>query len=210
MAVADYLNRSPSFDENVAKRSEMEVHCSKKAREETTDTTTTNRTQKKNKRNGKLGVTFSSKNEVFEITKPTKEERDDMHMSREDQKLIIREISKAIRRLDDDEAARQNGGFHDSDSDGKSIEDLGIERIVEQQDSERVQRVKSAIRVILQRQRQSKLFRHQQQQIIIDDVWLEKHYRPFSKVSANLARSRGLHDQEMAPFLTPRKMVMSR
>jgi len=212
MAAVNYLKRaSSSFDERVTKY-EAEVHNNKKAKDvKTTGMPTTSRTPNNNNRKEKLIVTFSSKDVIFEITRPTKEEKNDMHMSKEDQRLILREISNAIRRFDCDEP-QQHDNIHDDDSNNKCIEDLGLERIVEQQDSGRMKRVKSAICVILQRQRQSKLFQLSENpmQQTINEGWLEKHYRPFSKISANLARNRGLRDQEMAPYLFPRKIVMSR
>lgn len=218
MAAVNYLKRaSSSFDEHVTSY-EAEVHNSKKAREFkptvmaiTSRTPNNNNNYNNNHRKEKLIVTFSSKDDIFEITRPTKEEKNDMHMSKEDQRLILREISNAIRRFDRDEPQRDDN-IHDDDSNNKCIEDLGLERIVEQQDSGRMKRVKSAICVILQRQRQSKLFQASENPTkkTINEGWLEKHYRPFSKISANLARNRGLRDQEVAPYLFPRKIVMSR
>jgi len=205
--VVNYLKRPSSFEE-CDTTCEVEVRNIKETREEE-NTNTTIETPTKNNRNAKLTVTFSSKNDVFEITSPTKEEKNDMHMSREDQRLIIREISNAIRRSDRSEL-QQLQCIHDDDVERKRIEDLCLERILEQQDSERTERVKSAICIILQRQRQSKLFHSPEKQLQINEVWLEKHYRPFSKISAHLARSRGIRDQEMAPYLSPRKIVMSR
>jgi len=194
VAVVDYLKRDSSFEQS-APEYETEVHNSKKARvAETADARTG--ASKNNTRNEKLNVTFSSSNDVFEITRRTDEEKNDMHMSKEDQRFIIRGIVNDIRRFDCDE---------------QLIEERGLERLVEQQASERIERVKSAICVILQRQRQSKLFYTTKKQIqIINEGWLEKHYRPFSKVSANLARTRGLRDQERAPSFYPRKIIMSR
>lgn len=210
MAAVNYLKRaSSSFDERATKY-ESGVHNSKKAREVKITSVPTTRTPKNNNRKEKLIVTFSSKDDIFEITRYTKEEKNEMHMSKEDQRLILREISNAIRRFDCD-MPQQHESIHDDDSNNKCIEDLGLERIVEQQDSGRMKRVKSAICVILQRQRQSKLFKSSKNQMqTINEVWLEKHYRPFSKISANLARNRGLRDQEMAPYLFPRKIVMLR
>jgi len=208
MAVVNYLKRASSF-EGCAPKYEMEVHNSKKAREVDTENRSP-RPPKNNNRNGKLTVTFSSKNDVFEISRRTKEEKNDMHMSKEEQQLILREISNAMRRFYCDEPQQQLG-VHDDDCNNKCIEDLGLERLVEQQKSERIERVKSAIYVILQCQWQTKIFNSSKNQIeTINEVWLEKHYRPFSKVSANLARSRALRDQEMAPSLFPRAIVMAR
>jgi hypothetical protein len=137
-----------------------------------------------------------------------------MHMTKEDQRIIIQEISDAIRRCNSDDLLPPHDG---DDSDNKFIEEKGIQRILQQQELARVNRVRNAKNAILQRQQQSKLFRRSQMYYfptehreIINESWLEKHYRPFSKVSSDLARSRGLEDQEMAPYLTPRKMFMVR
>ena len=194
MAVVEYLKRDSSF-ERCATKSKEEVHNIKKFKGMHHSKTSTVE-QENTKRNRQLTVTFSLKNDVFEIGRRTSEEKNDMHMSPEDQRLIIREISNAMRRFQCDD---------------QFTADFGLDRIIEQQDPERILRVKSAILAVLQRQRQSKLFPSSKKATqIINEVWLEKHYRPFSKISANLARSRGLEDQEFVPFLSPRKIVMSR
>lgn len=156
-------------------------------------------------------VTFSSKNDVFEISRPTKKENQNMHMSKEDQKTILLEVSDGLRRFELYEQ-QQKEDLHTDYQYDKSIEELGLERIVEQQNSERLKRVKSAICVILKRQRQSQLFKSfkKQQMQKINESWLQKHYRPFSELSAKLARNRGLRDQEMAPSHFPMQIVMSR
>ncbi len=211
MAVGNNLKRSSSFDDCVT-MTEDGIHYTKKAREANVDVSAAS--PKNNERKEKLSVRFSSENEVFEITRPTQEEKLDMHMSKEDQKLIIQEISDAIHNVHKDNMYSQNLA---DDSDNKFIQELGIQRILQQQEAARIDRVKSAIFVILQRQRQAKLFRRsklfysaQESTQVISESWLEKHYRPFSKVSSELARSRGLEDQETAPYLFPRKIVMVR
>merc|ERR1712176_406051 len=97
-----------------------------------------------------------------------KKEKKNMYMNKEDQKLILREVVTAMRR------------FHDLDE--SSIEDLGLEWIVENQGVERKKRMKSAIDVVLQRQRQFRILNPSKSKIL-NDLWLDKHYRPFSKVS---------------------------
>ena len=204
MAVGNYLKRSSSFESFQDCLPQNEAGINKTTRDDPEKSPNTNQ------RKGKKRVRFSTeRNEIFEITRPTRAEKLDMHMSKEDQKLIIREISNAIRRFDKEDRPQQN--------DHKFIQELGIERILQQQEAARIDRVKSGIGVILQRQRQAKLFRRSQlfysapeETQIINESWLEKHYRPFSKVSSELARSRGLEDQEMAPYLFPRKIVMAR
>eukprot|EP00533_Pseudo-nitzschia_delicatissima_P012824 CAMPEP_0197282992 /NCGR_PEP_ID=MMETSP1432-20130617/24705_1 /TAXON_ID=44447 /ORGANISM="Pseudo-nitzschia delicatissima, Strain UNC1205" /LENGTH=248 /DNA_ID=CAMNT_0042749973 /DNA_START=51 /DNA_END=797 /DNA_ORIENTATION=- len=235
--VGNHLKRS-SLD-SVTITTEAGVHYIQPSREENAVSAQNNTAKGKLRR-----VRFSSENEVFEITRPTRDEKIDMHMTREDQKLIIREISNAIHRLGREDS---KNGANDSDS-NQYIEELGIERILQQQQSQRIERVRSAIFIILQRQRQAKLFRkskiQQSQRIervrsaifiilqrqrqaklfrkskiyssprettqIISEGWLEKHYRPFSKVSSELARNRGLQDEETAPYLFPRRIVMAR
>jgi len=193
MAVVEYLKRDSSFEE-CATKSKVETDNMKTAGRHNLNISTFK--PKNWKRKEKLNVTFSFKNDVFEIARRTSEEKHDMHMSPEDQRLIIREITNAMGRLKCDK---------------RFIEDLGLDRIVEQQDHQRMVRVKSAILAVLQRQRQSKRSPSSKKETqTINEVWLEKHYRPFSKVSANLARSRGLEDQEKVPFFTPRKIIMSR
>jgi len=195
MAVVEYLKRDSSFDDEYATKFKVNVHNSKKTRIIDNVSALTRRA-KQSKTNRKRTVTFSSKSDVFEIARRTREEKKDMHMSPEDQRLIIRDISIVVSRFKRDE---------------QLIEDLGLDRIVEQQDPKRMERVKSAIFAILQRQRQSKLFPSSKKSTqSLTEVWLEKYYRPSSKLSANLARSRGLQDQETTPFLCPRKIVMAR
>mmetsp|Transcript_28101 Transcript_28101/g.58383 ORF Transcript_28101/g.58383 Transcript_28101/m.58383 type:complete len:248 (+) Transcript_28101:164-907(+) len=247
MAVANHLKRSSSC-EDVVCTCEQDVHNNKKAREQNDESTTTATTT--TTLGGRAFVRFSSKNDVFEISRPTKEERNDMHMSSADQNLILREIIDGIRRLDSYHDQQQQQYPHEgigcdfamdwdygssnsrsssnnnnnTESNNTCIEDLGLERILEQQDADRIKRMRSAIFVILQRQKQSRrLLRGnrnpfsrgngetpKQQPSSISEHWLEKHYRPYSKVSAKLARNRALRDQELAPSLFPRKMVMAR
>ena len=193
MAVVEYFNRDSSFEE-CATKSKVEIDNTKAKGIDKPPISTIKPEDRKRKK--KLSVTFSFKNDIFEIARHTSEEKNDMHMSQEDQRLIIREITNAMSRFKCDE---------------QFIEDLGLDRIVEQQNPQRMVRVKSAILAVLQQQRQSKCFSSSKKETqTIDEVWLEKHYRPFSKVSANLARSRGLEDQELVPFFTPRKILMSR
>ncbi len=207
VAVGNHLKRS-SLD-CVTITTEAGVHYIQPSREDENAGTTQNNNAK-----GKLRrVRFSSENEVFEITRPTRDEKIDMHMTKEDQKHIIREISDAIDRLGREDS---KNGANDSDS-NRYIEELGIERILQQQQSQRIERVRSAIFIILHRQRQAKLFRKsklysspKENTQIISEGWLEKHYRPFSKVSSELARNRGLQDEETAPYLFPRRIVMVR
>lgn len=192
IAVVEYLKRDSSFEE-CATKSKVEVYNMNGLTEIQRLNNSTNKPKIRNRR---LTVTFSVKNDVFEIARRNSEEKNDMHMSPEDQRLIIREITKAMRQFECDE---------------ESFKDLGINRLVEQQDPKRIARVRSAILAVLQRQRQSKLFPSSNKMTqTINEVWLEKHYRSYSKISANLARNRGLEDQELVPFYTPRKLVMSR
>jgi len=207
MDTGNYSKRNSCFEESAA-TPEVEAHNSKKTEEETQSIPTIIRKNKNMDR--KLSVTFSTKNDIYEISRRTKEEKVDMHMSREDQKLIIQEMSNAMHRYYFEEQNQLKGVYVD-DSNRKCIEDLGLERIIEQQDAGRIKRMKSAVYVILQRQRKSRLFDSCEKETkSIDENWLQKHYRPLSKTSANLARSRGIRDQEMSPYLFPRKNVMVR
>lgn len=228
MVVANYLKRASSCEDSATQERE-ELHNSKKTRESelldpTTTTTTRLSANSSNSNNTrKPTVTFSSTNDVFEISRPTREEKKYMHMSQGDQHQILLEISEALRREQQQQEAfySYTGDHHhcDNNNNNNTIEELCLERIVEQQSSDRLERVKSGVCVILQRQRtQSQRFesssstntKRQQAQLLLDESWLQKHYRPFSEVSSKLARSRGLRDQEMAPSLFPRLIVMSR
>lgn len=227
MVVANYLKRASSCEDSATQERE-ELHNSKKTRESelldpTTTTTTRLSANSSNSNNTrKPTVTFSSTNDVFEISRPTREEKKYMHMSQGDQHQILLEISEALRREQQQQEAfySYTGDHHHCDNNNNNtIEELCLERIVEQQSSDRLERVKSGVCVILQRQRtQSQRFesssstntKRQQAQLLLDESWLQKHYRPFSEVSSKLARSRGLRDQEMAPSLFPRLIVMSR
>ncbi len=218
MDVGIYLKRSSSFDDR-AIEAEVDAHSSKKAGEKLSEepiiSQKPNRQKKSsNKRERNSRVRFSSKNEVIEIAPRTREEKLEMHMTKEEQRLIMQEITEGVRRFDRHNLKQQVGG---DDSENTVISELGIERILQQQEATRINRVRNAKRVILQRQRQIKLFKRSQlfcgpteRTKAIDDNWLEKYYRPFSKVSSELAHSRGLEDQEMAPYLTPRQIIMSR
>lgn len=216
--VGNYLKRSSSFDDRTIE-AEVDIHSSKKAREETSEVPIISQEQNKekkksNKRKGNSRVRFSSKNEVFEIAARTREEKLEMHMTKEDQRLIIQEVTEAIHRFDSDNLEPEIGG---EDSENTAIAELGIERILQQQEPSRMNRVRCAKSVILERQRQAKLFKRSQlfygtseQTQVINESWLEKHYRPFSKMASELAHNRGLEDQELAPYLIPRKMIILR
>ena len=217
MDVGNYLKPSCSFDDR-AVEAPVDLHSSKNARDKTSEQHLISQKPNKQKRNSnkreRSRVRFSSKNEVIEIAPRTREEKLEMHMTREDQRIIMTEVTEAIRQFDTKNRKPQVGG---EDSENTVISELGIERILQQQDATRINRVRNAKSVILQRQRQAKLFKRSQlfygpteQTKAIDDNWLEKHYRPFSKVSSELAHNRGLEDQEMAPYLIPRQMIMSR
>lgn len=193
MTVVEYLKRDSSFEE-CATKSKLDDHNMKSIGVDHSNDSSIE--EEITKRNRQLTVTFSLQNDVFEIARRTSEEKSDMHMSAEEQRLIIRDISIAMRRVKGDD---------------QFIADFGLNRLIEQQDPERLLRVKSAIIAVLQQQRQTKLFPSSRKGTqTINEVWLEKYYRPFSKASANLARSRGLEDQEFVPFFTPRKIVMVR
>jgi len=58
-----------------------------------------------------------------------------------------------------------------------------------------------ASKMILKRQRIAKQ---------IDEDWLRKEYRPFSQAAEEIARARGLRDEEVAPFFAPRLNLMVR
>lgn len=218
MDVGIYLKRSSSFDD-CAIEAEVDAHSSKKARERTPEESLISQKPNKQKKNSnkqerKSRVRFSSKNEVIEIAPRTREEKLEMHMTKEEQRLIMQEITEAVRRFDRHNLKQQVGG---EDSENTVISELGIERILQQQEVTRIIRVRNAKIAILQRQRQIKIFKRSklfcgptEQTKTIDENWLEKYYRPFSKISSELAHSRGLEDQEMAPYLTPRQMIMSR
>jgi len=206
MVVVNYLKRNSSFEDCESKE-EITVHSSKKARELEISNV---RVATNKKRTRKSIVRFASETKVFEITRPTKEEKKDMHMTKQDQTSIILEVTNALRRLQSNEQSKLEGGFLHDERD-RIIEEMGIERIVEQQNPDRIDRVKSAVSVVLQHQRQSKLFDvHKNRSEILNEAWLEKHYRQFSNHAAKLARSRGLRDQERAPSLYPRRIVMAR
>lgn len=206
MVVVNYLKRNSSFEDCDSKE-EIPVHSSKKARELKASDVIVVRNKKRTR---KSIVRFASETEVFEITRPTKEEKKDMHMSKQDQTSIILEVTETLRRLQCNQQSQPEGPFLHDERD-RIIEEMGIERIVEQQNPDRIDRVKSAVSVVLQHQHRSKFFNAQENQSeIINEAWLEKHYRQFSKHAAELARSRGLRDQEMAPSLYPRRIVMAR
>eukprot|EP00536_Pseudo-nitzschia_multiseries_P002602 jgi/Psemu1/301459/fgenesh1_kg.35_\ len=211
--IPKYLKRASSSEDSATDCAE-ELHNSKKAREfQITQLVAGAPESKSIRKVRKPTVTFSSEIDVFEISRPTVEEKKYMHMTREDQKLIILEISDALRRFASYEQQQQQQGHCSCDEHENDLKELGLERIVEQQCSDRIDRVKSAICVILQHQRHSQQSRNaseKQQTHAMTESWLQKHYRPFSQLSAKLARSRGLRDQEMAPSLFPRQIIMAR
>lgn len=206
--VATYRKGTSPYHKRASKY-EVEIRNVMMTREsELLNRTSTRTTDNKNSRNGKRTVTFSSKIDVFEVERPTIVEKLDMHMSKADQQAILREISSTIRQL---AFENQFQGVYDDERNNALLEELCLKRIIDQQGPERINRIKSALCVILRRQKQHRLSNSSEKETLtINEAWLEKHYRPYSKVSANLARGRGLRDQEVAPFLCPRKNVMSR
>ena len=194
VVVGNCSKGSPSFRE-LATKYDAGYLKSKRAKDVLTGSVAVTTTRTNDDKNKTLRVSFSEYADVFEVPYPTKKEKKSMYMNKEDQKLILREVVTAMRR------------FHDLDE--SSIEDLGLEWIVENQGVERKKRMKSAIDVVLQRQRQFRILNPSKSKIL-NDLWLDKHYRPFSKVSASLARSRGLRDQEKSPYFFPRRNAMSR
>jgi len=152
--VATYTKGTSPY-QKFASKYDVEIRNVMTTREsEPLNRTTTRTTDNKNSRIGKRTVTFSSKIDVFEITRPTIVEKLDMHMSRADQQAILREISSTIRKIAFD---NQFEGVYNDEHNNKLLDELCLKRIVDQQGPERINRIKSALCVILRRQQQHRL-----------------------------------------------------
>ena len=196
---------------------------------------------KKAKNNKVVRFTSECENVMYRYPRPTKEEKNDMYMSKDDYERIIMNVVKGIHKKQESNNDDNNNNSEDTDTNNNNDNEneLCIECILVQQNSDRIERVKSAISTILKRQKQQK---YQKQMMttmnrnmnIIDDddnnngndndndnrhiddndyeSWLEKYYRqPYSKLSLKLAGNRGLRDQEViVSSLSPRKIVMTR
>jgi hypothetical protein len=157
-------------------------------------------------RTKQVAVRFSTDSQIFEIPSRaclSQQEMNDVYMSREDQRRIYQEIAEILR------AVKSGADFDDSkfstsalspsmidEEDGEGLR--GLESLLEQRGSGRSERMKTAISVIVLRQRN------------IDESWLVQHYRPLSDVSAKLARQRGIRDYENTFSTIPSNIVMSR
>lgn len=192
---------------------------------------------KKAKHSKVVRFTSECENVMYRYPRPTKEEKIDMYMSKDDYERIIMNVVEGIHNKQESNNDDNNNSEDTDTNNGNDNEnELCIECILVQQNSDRIERVKSAISTILKRQKQQK---YQKQMMttmnmnmnIIDDddndsgndndrhiddndyeIWLEKYYRqPYSKLSLKLAGNRGLRDQEVIlSSLSPRKIVMTR
>lgn len=150
-----------------------------------------------------MTVRFSTDSQIFEIPSRaclSQQEMNDVHMSREDQRRIYQEIAEILRAVkagsDFEDVSLSSCSSMDNEEDGEGLR--GLEPLLEQRGSGRSERMKTAISVILSRQRN------------IDESWLKQHYRPLSDVSAKLARQRGIRDHEKTFSTIPSQIVMSR
>lgn len=83
----------------------------------------------------------------------------------------------------------------------QTIDDIrGLESLVRQEDYDRIVRLRSAVRSVIQRQLDGP----------IDEVWLSDIYRPFSREAILWAQRRALKDQLDAFSDAPRRMIMTR
>ena len=189
---------------------------------------------KKARNNKVVRFTADCENVMYRYPRPTKEEKIDMYMSKDDYERIIMNVVKGIHKKQESNND-DNNNSEDTDTnnnnDNENENELCIECILVQQNSDRIERVKSAVSTILKRQKQQKYQKQMMMTMnrnmnIIDDndndnrhiddndyeSWLEKYYRqPYSKLSLKLAGNRGLRDQEViVSSLSPRKIVMTR
>ncbi|MGK3756355.1 MAG: hypothetical protein ACI8RD_008666 [Bacillariaceae sp.] len=195
---------------------------------------------KKAKNKKVVRFTSECENVVYGYPRPTKDEKIDMYMSKDDYKNIIMTVVEGMNNNNNSNNKKQeSNNSEDTDTDTDNDNELCIECILVQQNSDRIERVKSAISIILQRQKEQKyqkqmmtMTRNIHMNIIDDDsvlaipvdddddddddndfeIWLDKFYRqPYSKLSSKLARNRGLCDQELIlSSLSPRTIVMTR
>mmetsp|Transcript_25672 Transcript_25672/g.47837 ORF Transcript_25672/g.47837 Transcript_25672/m.47837 type:complete len:196 (-) Transcript_25672:1478-2065(-) len=139
-------------------------------------------------------VRFRETRDVIEIPDRaclTEEEFNGMYMTDDDQKRIYLEIARTLQSLKkgnlDEEEAEENM--------------RGLESVVKQRNSDRSERMKTAISAVLKRQR----FHD------INETWLSVHYRPLSEEAARLARERAKRDEEENLALYhPKGIEMSR
>ncbi len=84
---------------------------------------------------------------------------------------------------------------------GKEIERLrGLEPLTNHDDQGRLSRMKGAVSAVIQRQLNG----------VIDEIWLSKVYRPYSRKAQSLAHKRAEKDSLAAFSDAPRMIVMSR
>lgn len=149
-------------------------------------------------------IRFAADSQIFEIPSRmclSKQELNDVYMNREDQNRIYNEIAEIIRAVkagevgDVDDVCKVSAStVEENDDDGLR----GLETILEQRGSDRSERLKTAIAIVVLGQQN------------IDESWLEQHYRPLSDLSARLARQRAIRDHENSSSIFPRQIVMSR
>ncbi|OEU16124.1 hypothetical protein FRACYDRAFT_238710 [Fragilariopsis cylindrus CCMP1102] len=113
-------------------------------------------TTKKAKNNNKV-VRFTSEceNVMYRYPRPTKEEKLDMYMSKDDYERIIMNVVKGIHKKQESNNDDNNNNSEDTDTNNNNDNEneLCIECILVQQNSDRIERVKSAISTILKRNR---------------------------------------------------------
>lgn len=114
-----------------------------------------------------------------------------LYVTKAEQRKLHCDVVKIIRK------ARQEGqGLRH-----KTIDDIrGLESLVRQEDYDRIVRLRSAVRSVIQRQLDGP----------IDEVWLSDIYRPFSREAILWAQRRALKDQLDAFSDAPRRMIMTR
>ena len=126
------------------------------------------------------------------------QERQAYYWSKQDRDRIQKEIVTILRTN-----IRQNGGifcYLDEDS----LRGLEVFASIASSSSS------TSFSPSLRRQAYRLLLKRQKTVKIIDEDWLRSEYRPFSEAAAEIARARGLRDEEVAPSLAPRLNLMIR
>lgn len=139
-------------------------------------------------------VNFAKNDQVLEISTRegfSRQELNFLYMSKSEHKRIQLEIVDLIREY----RSRQFSW------EGEEKERLrGLESLTNHDDGGRLLRMKSAVSAVVERQIYGS----------IDEMWLSKVYRPYSRVAQSWAHQRALMDSRAAFSDAPRAIVMSR
>jgi hypothetical protein len=139
-------------------------------------------------------VKFADNHHVLEISTRagfSRQELNFLYLSKSEHKRIQLEIVDLIREY---KLGQKSWG-------GKEVDHLrGLEPLTNHDDVGRLRRMKSAVSAVVERQLNGS----------IDEIWLSKVYRPYSRAAQSLAYRRAQMDSHAAFSDAPRMIIMSR